>query len=198
MNILSFIILVLWLLSMATSFVSMMAYILFKAEWDNDSSSKSALCGLISGIATIITTIFKCLFTALSIKTTIIICIIAIVFSILFFILYKRDKVECEIKNVIVRIKSEAFFDRERKEGILKINRNRKILYESHIKTLYKMCYISNKFGTEEVKETFIKEFVDEEVSALKNDLKKLSDEMGYEIKAKDEEILKAYRKLKS
>ena len=60
------------------------------------------------------------------------------------------------------------------------------------------MCYISNKFGTEEVKETFIKEFVDEEVSALKNDLKKLSDEMGYEIKAKDEEILKAYRKLKS
>lgn len=183
---------------MATSFVSMMAYILFKAERDNDSSSKSALCGLISSTAIIITTIFKCLFSPLSIKTAIIICIIAIVFSILFFILYKRDKVECEIKNVIVRIKSEAFFNRERKEGILKINRNRKILYESHIKTLYKMCYISNKFGTEEVKETFIKEFVDEEVSALKNDLKKLSDEMGYEIKAKDEEILKAYRKLKS
>lgn len=173
-------------------------YILLKAERDNDSSSKSALCGLISNIVIIIITIFKCLFSPLSIKTAIIICIIAIVFSILFFILYKRDKVECEIKNVIVRIKSEAFFDRERKEGILKINRNRKILYESHIKTLYKMFYIFNKFETEEVKETFIKEFVDEEITALKNDLKKLSDEMEYEIKAKDEEILKAYRKLKS
>lgn len=198
MNILSFIILILWLLSMATSFVSMMAYILFKAERDNDSSSKSALCGLISSTAIIITTIFKCLFSPLSIKTAIIICIIAIVFSILFFILYKRDKLECEIKNVIVRIKSEAFFDGERKEGILKINRNRKILYESHIKTLYKMYCISDKFETKQAKEAFIKEFVVDEITALEDDLKKLSDEMEYEIKAKDEEILKAYRKLKS
>lgn len=60
------------------------------------------------------------------------------------------------------------------------------------------MFRIFNKFETEEVGETFFKEFVDEEVTALRNDLKKLSDEMGYEIKAKDEEILKAYRKLKS
>ena len=99
---------------------------------------------------------------------------------------------------LLLKLKGEAFFDRERKEGVLKINRNRKILYESHIKTLYKMFRIFNKFETEEVGETFFKEFVDEEVTALRNDLKKLSDEMGYEIKAKDEEILKAYRKLKS
>ena len=155
MSILSFIIFVLWLLSMFISLISMTIYIVFKAERDNDSSSKSALCGLISSIATIITTIFRCLFSPLSIKAAIIICIIAIVFSILFFILYKRDKVECEIEYVIIKTKSEAFFDRERKEGVLKINRNRKILYESHIKTLYKMFYIFNKFETEEAGKTF-------------------------------------------
>lgn len=43
----------------------------------------------------------------------------------------------------------------------------------------------------------FFKEFVNDEVTALKNDFKKLSEEMEYEIKTKDEEILKAYRKLK-
>ena len=198
MSILSFIIFVLWFLSMFISLISMTIYIVFKAERDNDSSSKSALCGLISSIATIITTIFRYLFSPLSIKAAIIICIIAIVFSILFFILYKRDKVECEIEYVIIKTKSEAFFDRERKEGVLKINRNRKILYESHIKTLYKMFRISNKFETKEAEKVFIKEFVDDEITALENDFKKLSDEMEYEIKAKDEEILKAYRKLKS
>ena len=198
MNILSFIILVLWLLSMATSFVSMMAYILFKAERDNDSSSKSALCGLISGIATIITTIFKCLFTALSIKTTIIICIIAIVFSILFFILHKRDKMEAEIKYVIIRVRGVGFYTNKRKDKILKSRRNRKILYKSHIKTLYKMYRVSNSFETEEAKETFIKEFIYEEAIVLGNTLEELTNEMEYEIKAKDEEILKAYRKLKS
>ena len=157
---------------MAISLISMTIYIVFKAERDNDSSSKSALCGFISGIATIITTIFKCLFTALSIKATISICIITIIFSILFFILYKRDKIENEIEYVIVKVRGVGFYNDECKGGILKSRRNRKILYESHIKTLYKMSYISNKFGTEAVKETFIKEFVDEEVTALKNDLK--------------------------
>lgn len=172
MNILSFIIFVLWFLSMATSFVSMMAYILFKAERDNGSSSKSALCGLISSTAIIITTIFKCLFSPLSIKTAIIICIIAIVFSVLFFILYKRDKVECEIKYVIIKTKGEAFFDRERKEGVLKINRNRKILYESHIKTLYKMFRIFNKFETEEVGETFLRSLLMRRLQLLEMTLK--------------------------
>lgn len=183
---------------MATSFVSMMSYILFKAERYNDSSSKSALCGLISGIATIITTIFKCLFTALSIKATIIICIIAIAFSILFFILYKRDKIENEMEYVIVRVRGVVFYNDEHKGGILKSRRNRKILYKSHIKTLYKMYRVSNSFETKQAKEAFIKEFVGDEITALEDDLKKLSDEMEYEIKAKDEEILKAYRKLKS
>ena len=60
------------------------------------------------------------------------------------------------------------------------------------------MFRISNKFETEEAEKVFIKEFVDDEITALENDFKKLSDEMEYEIKAKDEEILKAYRKLKS
>ena len=60
------------------------------------------------------------------------------------------------------------------------------------------MFRISNKFETKEAEKVFIKEFVDDEITALENDFKKLSDEMEYEIKAKDEEILKAYRRLKS
>lgn len=115
-----------------------------------------------------------------------------------FFILYKRDKIENEIKYVIVRVRGVRFYNDECKGGILKSRRNRKILYESHIKTLYKKFYIFNKFETKQVKEAFIKEFVVDEITALEDDLKKLSDEMKYEIKAKDEEILKAYRKLKS
>lgn len=176
----------------------MFVYAFSKDMGDIHDYSMAALCAYISNIVTIITTIFVYLLSTIQLKTAIIICIIATIFSILFFILHKRGKVECKIKYVIVRIKSEAFFDRERKEGVLKSRRNRKILYDSHIKTLYKMFRISDKFETEEVGETFFKEFVDEGVTALRNDLKKLSDEMGYEIKAKDEEILKAYRKLKS
>lgn len=183
---------------MATSFVSMMAYILFKAERDNDSSSKSALCGLISSTVIIIITIFKCLFTALSIKTAIIICIIAIVFSILFFILYKIDKISVEIEDVVIRVKGSGFYTNNHKEKILTSRRNRKILYNSHIKTLYKMYRISDKFETEEAEEAFIKEFVNDEVEALKNTINELAEEMVYETKLRDEEILKAYRKLKS
>ncbi len=169
-----------------------------KGMGDIHDYSMSALCAYISNIVTIITTIFVYLLSTIQLKTAIIICIIATIFSILFFILHKRGKAESKIKYVIVRVKSEAFFDRERKEGVLKSRRNRKILYDSHIKTLYKMFRFSNSFETEEAKGVFIKEFVDEDVTALKNDLKKLSDEKIYETKAKDEEILKAYRRLKS
>lgn len=194
----SFLINLLWVSSMTMCFIAMIGWAVAKCMGDNYISSKSSLCTLISGIATIITTIFKCLFTALSIKATISICIITIIFSILFFILYKRDEIECEIKNVIVRVRGVVFYNDERKGGILKSRRNRKILYKSHIKTLYKMYRISNKFETKQAKEAFIKEFVVDEITALEDDLKKLSEEMEYEIKAKDEEILKAYRKLKS
>lgn len=194
----SFLINLLWASSMTMCFIAMIGWVIAKYMGENYISSETSLCTLISGIATIITTIFKCLFTALSIKTTIIICIIAIVFSILFFILYKRDKIENEIGYVIVRVRGVVFYNDKYKGVILKSRRNRKILYESHIKTLYKMYRISNKFETKQAKEAFIKEFVNDEITALEDDLKKLSDEMEYEIKAKDEEILKAYRKLKS
>lgn len=194
----SFLINLLWASSMTMCFITMIGWTIAKCIGDNYISFKASLCTLISGIATIITTIFKCLFTALSIKATISICIIAIVFSILFFILYKRDKIKNEMEYVIVRVRGVVFYNDECKGGILKSRRNRKILYESHIKTLYKMYRISNKFETKQAKEAFIKEFVDGEITALEDDLKKLSDEMEYEIKAKDEEILKAYRKLKS
>ena len=60
------------------------------------------------------------------------------------------------------------------------------------------MFRISDKFETEEAKEAFIKEFVNDEVKALKNTINELAEEMAYETKLKDEEILKAYRKLKS
>lgn len=179
-------------------FIAMIGWAIAKCMGENYISSKTSLCTLISGIATIITTIFKCLFTALSIKTTIIICIIAIVFSILFFILYKRDKIENEIEYVIVRVRGVGFYNDECKGGILKSRRNRKILYNSHIKALYKMFCISDKFKTEEAEEAFIKEFVDEEVTALKNTINELAEEMVNETKLRDEEILKAYRKLKS
>ena len=60
------------------------------------------------------------------------------------------------------------------------------------------MYRISDKFETEEAEEAFIKEFVNDEVEALKNTLNELAEEMVYETKLRDEEILKAYRKLKS
>lgn len=198
MCILIFIISSIGALSIIVSLISMFIYSFSKDMEDLPDCSTVALCAYISNIVTITTTIFLCLLSAIRLKTAIIICIIAIIFSILFFILYKRDKIKNEMEYVIVRVKGVGFYNDERKGGVLKSRRNRKILYESHIKTLYKMFYIFNKFETEEAGETFFKEFVDEEVSALKNDLKKLSDEMGYEIKAKDKEILKAYRKLKS
>lgn len=71
-----------------------------------------------------------------------------------------------------------------------------------HPKTFYKITLIefriSDKFETEEAKEAFIKEFVNDEVEALKNTINELAEEMVYETKLRDEEILKAYRKLKS
>jgi len=105
---------------------------------------------------------------------------------------------EAEIKYVIIRVRGVGFYTNKRKDKILKSRRNRKILYKSHIKTLYKMYRVSNSFETEEAKETFIKEFIYEEAIVLGNTLEELTNEMEYEIKAKDEEILKAYRKLKS
>lgn len=56
----------------------------------------------------------------------------------------------------------------------------------------------TDKFETEEAEEAFIKEFVNDEIEALTNTLNELAEEMAYETKLKDEEILKAYRKLKS
>lgn len=194
MSVLIFIVYSIGTSSIIVSLTSMFVYAFSKDMGDIHDYSMAALCAYISNIVTIITTIFVYLLSTIQLKTAIIICIIATIFSILFFILYKRGKVECEIKNVIVRIKSEAFFDRERKEGVLKINRNRKILYEPHIKTLYKMFRISDKFETEEAKEAFIKEFVNDEVEALKNIINELAEEMVYETKLRDEEILKAYR----
>lgn len=179
-------------------FIAMIGWATAKCMGENYISSKTSLWSLISGIATIITTIFKCLFTTLSIKAAIIICIIAIIFSILSFILYKRDKMSVEIEDVIIRVKGSGFYTNNRNERILTSRRNRKILYNSHIKTLYKMYRISDKFETEEAEEAFIKEFVDDEVEALKNTLNELAEEIVYETKLKDEEILKAYRKLKS
>ena len=151
----SFLINLLWASSMTMCFIAIIGWAIAKYMGDNYISPKASLCTLISGIATIITIIFKCLFTALSIKATIIICIIAIAFSILFFILYKRDKIENEMEYVIVRVRGVGFYNDEYKGGILKSKRNRKILYELHIKTLYKMFRIFNKFETEEVGETF-------------------------------------------
>lgn len=179
-------------------FIAMAGWAIAKCMGENYISSKTSLWALISGIATIITTIFKCLFTTLSIKAAIIICIIAIIFSILSFILYKRDKMSVEIEYVIIRVKGSGFYTNNHKERILTSRRNRKILYNSHIKTLYKMYRISDKFETEEAEEAFIKEFVNDEVEALKNTLNELAEEIVYETKLKDEEILKAYRKLKS
>lgn len=194
----SFLINLLWASSMTMCFIAMIGWVIAKCMGDKYISSKTSLCTLISGIATIITTIFKCLFTTLSIKAAIIICIIAIIFSILSFILYKRDKMSVEIEYVIIRVKGSGFYTNNRKERILTSRRNRKILYNSHIKTLYKMYRISDKFETEEAEEAFIKEFVNDEVKTLKNTLNELAEEMAYETKLKDEEILKAYRKLKS
>lgn len=179
-------------------FIAMAGWVIVKCMGDNYISPKASLCTLISGIATIITTIFKCLFTALSIKATISICIITIIFSILFFILYKRDKMSVEIEYVTIKAECSRLYISKYKDGVLKSRRNRKILYNSHIKTLYKMFRISDKFETKEAKEAFIKEFVNDEVEALKNTINELAEEMVYETKLRDEEILKAYRKLKS
>lgn len=172
MSVLIFIIYSIGASSIIVSLTSMFVYAFSKDMGDIHDYSMAALCAYISNIVTIITTIFVYLLSTIQLKTAIIICIIATIFSILFFILYKRGKVECEIKNVIVRIKSEAFFDRERKEGVLKINRNRKILYESHIKTLYKMFRIFNKFETEEVGETFLRSLLMRRLQLLEMTLK--------------------------
>ena len=139
---------------------------------DLPDCSTVALCAYISNIVTITTIIFLCLLSAIRLKTAIIICIIASIFSILFFILHKRDKIENEIEYVIVRVRGVVFYNDECKGGILKSRRNRKILYESHIKTLYKMYRISNKFETKQAKEAFIKEFVVDEITALEEALK--------------------------
>ena len=198
MCMLIFIISSIGVLSIIVSLISMFIYSFSKDMEDLPDCSTVALCAYISNIVTITTTIFLCLLSAIRLKTAIIICIIASIFSILFFILHKRDKMEAEIKYVIIRVKGSGFYTNKRKDKILKSRRNRKILYESHIKTLYKMYRVSNSFETEEAKETFIKEFIYEEAIALGNTLEELANEMEYEIKAKDEEILKAYRKLKS
>lgn len=94
-------------------------------------------------------------------------------------------------------LKVFSFYKDERRGGVLKIRRNRKVVYNSHIKTLYRMFRISDKFETEEAEKAFMKEFVNDEITALKDTLSNLSNEMEYETKIKDEEILKAYRKLK-
>lgn len=172
--------------------ISMFMYGLSKDVGDIYDCSKAALCTFISSIATIITTIFVCLLSTIRIPTAIIICIITIIFSILFFILYKRDKMSVEIEYVTIKAECSRLYISKYKDGVLKSRRNRKILYNSHIKTLYKMYRISDKFETEEAEEAFIKEFVNDEVEALKNTLNELAEEMAYETKLKDEEILKA------
>lgn len=182
---------------MGICFIATIGWAVSKSMGDNYDCSKAALCTFISSIATVITTVFVCLLSTIRIPTTIIICIVAIIFSILSFILYKRDKMSVEIEYVIIRVKGSGFYTNNRKERILTSRRNRKILYNSHIKTLYKMYRISDKFETEEAEEAFIKEFVDDEVEALKNTLNELAEEIVYETKLRDEEILKAYRKLK-
>lgn len=172
MCILIFVISSIGALSIIVSLISMFIYSFSKDMEDLPDCSTVALCAYISNIVTITTIIFLCLLSAIRLKTAIIICIIASIFSILFFILHKRDKIENEIEYVIVRVRGVVFYNDECKGGILKSRRNRKILYESHIKTLYKMYRISNKFETKQAKEAFIKEFVVDEITALEEALK--------------------------
>lgn len=198
MKILTFIVESLWVSSMVVCFCSIVAYSISKSFKENHDCSIAALCAYISSIVTIITTIPVWLLSTMSIKTAIFICIIATIFFILFFILHKSDKMETEIEYVVNRVKGWGFYNDKRKDGVLKSRRNRKILYNSHIKTLYKMYRISKKFETGEAEEAFMKEFVNDEIIALADTLSNLSNEMEYETKLKDEEILKAYRKLRA
>lgn len=197
MEILTFIVELLWGSSMVVCFCSIVAYSISKGFGENHDCSIAALCAYISSIVTIITTIPVWLLSTMSIKTAIFICIIATIFFILFFILHKNDKEETEMEYVLIRVKGFSFYKDERRGGVLKIRRNRKVVYNSHIKTLYRMFRISDKFETEEAEKAFMKEFVNDEITALKDTLSNLSNEMEYETKIKDEEILKAYRKLK-